>query len=233
MNVAITAVIFDNHGLLHRQIVPGTNKELREIVTEELQRLGIVKTVAQVDGELEGTVNYFHGKGNYESPFHEYFAGLGIADAAGLARRLVGSIVREQMPGASDCLAKLKNAGLTLAILSDTRTEPEKTYEHLTEIGLKEFFEPKQVITSSTIGYVKPDPCAYQAALTAVNVNKGEAVFIGHSNDELRGAKDYGLWTIGVPFLAEVRPENTHTIVPTIREVPKLVLEDRAWMKLA
>lgn len=62
-------------------------------------------------------------------------------------------------------------------------------------VGLKEYFDP--VIISSNFGFRKPDTRLYQKALSSMNLDPSEAIFVG--NDMYRdifGAQRAGLKTI-------------------------------------
>jgi len=52
------------------------------------------------------------------------------------------------------------------------------------------------VISSREIGYEKPDPRIYHAALKQLGLRPDEAFFVGHSPEELTGADAVGVHTI-------------------------------------
>lgn len=52
------------------------------------------------------------------------------------------------------------------------------------------------IIDSTAFGASKPDPSIFQAALTALNVEPSEAIYVGDSyNADMVGAKNVGMWT--------------------------------------
>jgi putative hydrolase of the HAD superfamily len=98
----------------------------------------------------------------------------------------------EAFPQAREMLAELKTR-YRLAIVSDAQSAygvPE-----LQAVGLAEFFSP--IIISGDYGFRKPEPRLFQAALTKLQVEPEEAIFIG--NDRFRdvlGARQVGMKTI-------------------------------------
>jgi FMN phosphatase YigB (HAD superfamily) len=50
-------------------------------------------------------------------------------------------------------------------------------------------------VNSCEVGYEKPSPQIYRKALEILRVKPYETLFVGHSQKELIGAKQQGIWT--------------------------------------
>ncbi len=75
-----------------------------------------------------------------------------------------------------------------LSILSDTARKPKELREFLNRIGFDNIFD--NIFTSSSIHFTKPDPRSYYKVLEYYSLNPEEALFIGHDDKELEGAKN-------------------------------------------
>lgn len=82
---------------------------------------------------------------------------------------------------------KYKTALLTNASSQFMQPLLEKT-------GLKDIFD--EVVVSSEIGIIKPNPRIYQYALEKLGVEPAEAVFIDDFEARVQGARDLGMHTI-------------------------------------
>ena len=89
-------------------------------------------------------------------------------------------------------LAALKGMGLKTALLSNTHW-PRSFHEALLERdGLAEFID--QRLYTSELTHVKPHPIAFKAALKALDVRPGRAVFVGDRRyDDIYGARAAGM----------------------------------------
>eukprot|EP00257_Ricinus_communis_P018177 XP_015576818.2 haloacid dehalogenase-like hydrolase domain-containing protein 3 isoform X2 [Ricinus communis] len=84
--------------------------------------------------------------------------------------------------GAYETLFFLKDAGVKLAVVSNFDTRLRKLLQDLNVINLFD-----ALIISSEVGYEKPDPNIFKAALDQLNVAAGKAVHIG---DDLKADKE-------------------------------------------
>jgi HAD superfamily hydrolase (TIGR01549 family) len=128
-----------------------------------------------------------------------------VSKNAGLQRELADEweeIIRKEVwgrfrrtPGINGLLSKLKD-NYILAILSDTIESKQETIDKLKAVGVNHtaFAE---IFTSHDLGALKPSRKAFLAVLRKFKVNPDEALFIGDSRDELKGAKKIRLTTIG------------------------------------
>jgi putative hydrolase of the HAD superfamily len=92
-------------------------------------------------------------------------------------------------PEVLDTLAVLKQRGLHSSVISnfDSRLVPI-----LNGLGIGPFF--KQIFVSSRVGYAKPDPQIFHAALTHHGLNPEQSLHVGDSEiNDLHGANNAGL----------------------------------------
>lgn len=119
-------------------------------------------------------------------------------------RRLLEAGVRP-LPGVKSTLARLRNAGFVLGVLTDSENPVDVVVERLQRIGLDELFTA--VLSSFDLQAVKPDPRCYQAALKGMGVAASQTAFVGHDTDELAGAGALGMATVAFNFGADARAD--------------------------
>jgi len=92
-------------------------------------------------------------------------------------------------PEVLDTLAGLKQRGLNLSVISNFDS---RLVQILNGLGIGPFFE--HILVSSRVGYAKPDPQIFQAALKRHELNPEQSLHVGDSeiNDRL-GASNAGL----------------------------------------
>jgi FMN phosphatase YigB (HAD superfamily) len=79
-----------------------------------------------------------------------------------------------------DCASRVeafRRSGLRLALVSNTSSSPALLSAYLNRIGLGGLFDA--VVFSVELGWRKPDPKTYLAALDALDITPGEALFVG------------------------------------------------------
>lgn len=97
---------------------------------------------------------------------------------------------------ADQALRDLKNAGLLLAIVSNTEQSGDQEMElALEKIALRAYFDV--VVTSTTVGYRKPDRRIFYAALDRLRCAASQAVMVGDDPEtDIKGAAALGMPTI-------------------------------------
>ena len=105
------------------------------------------------------------------------------------------------LPGAEDCLARLKNAGYKIAVCSnwgwDLRADLRPT-------GLAGYVDT--YVTSAQVGFRKPHPRIYRAALDANHARAENALFVGDNvRTDVLGPQNAGIRAI---LLASSPAEN-------------------------
>lgn len=97
--------------------------------------------------------------------------------------------------GVVETLKALKKRKFKIVLLTDTIQSPEKVNSRLNALGVLGYVDA--VVCSSQIGTYKPHREAYYAALKSTKAKYSEILFVGHAKDELDGARNAGLKTIG------------------------------------
>jgi putative hydrolase of the HAD superfamily len=92
-------------------------------------------------------------------------------------------------PGAVETLAALKRAGLRLALVSNYDS---RLHRVAAEVGIAPYLDA--VVVSSEVGWAKPSPRIFAAALAALGVASGEALMVGdRPHEDYEGARAAGL----------------------------------------
>lgn len=117
--------------------------------------------------------------------------------------RLRKSIVPRE--GVISTLKTLKNKKIKIIFLTDTIVSPLRISKRLEALGVRNYVD--NVVCSTDIGVHKPDKRAYQAAIRESGLKKSELLFVGHAKDELMGAKNVGLKTIGYNLDPNSKPD--------------------------
>ncbi len=174
----------------------------RRWLAGRLQSLGVKITYDELVERWEALLaDVYCGRADYWKRFDEMLAPMGLdarqaLEVAADARKkgkevLVG---RKPFEGVARTLADLQAAGVKLVVLSDTESDEKQARRVLVSLGIEGYFNA--VITSRDIGYAKPAPEAYQAAVEALGVARESCGFVGHDADELAGAGEAGLYAI-------------------------------------
>jgi putative hydrolase of the HAD superfamily len=109
-------------------------------------------------------------------------------DAEDFAPAFVGSMVFRPIDGAAAALARLRDAGLALACVSNWDIS---LAGHLEQAGLAGFFAT--IVSSAEAGAAKPDPGVFRLALERLGVNAGRALHVGDGDVDCDGAAAAGL----------------------------------------
>ncbi|HEX7241496.1 MAG TPA: HAD-IA family hydrolase [Longimicrobiaceae bacterium] len=125
---------------------------------------------------------------------------------------LHGALGEGMYEGVREMLAGLRSAGLRLGIVTGKGRRAWETTAAATDLGPFDV-----VVTEDEVRRPKPHPEGIEAALRALGVRAGEAVYMGDSAGDLRAGRGAGarvaaaLWPKTAPgererFLEEVRP---------------------------
>ena len=89
-------------------------------------------------------------------------------------------------------LQMLKERGLLLGLISNAGQDMQKTYK---ELGLQPYLD--YYVTSHEVGYDKPQPEIFQAALQKAKVKPAEAIYVGDQYElDIIGARGVGMAAI-------------------------------------
>lgn len=164
-----------NHMLAAEGREPVTEAELAPMVGDGAHTL--VERAFAARGGLPGPV----------APLLERFLAHYEANATVLTR---------PFPGVVDTLARLKRAGILLAVCTNKPTAA--TLEILRVLELEKYFAV--VVGGDDTPALKPNPAHIDAVLTRLSVSREDAVMVGDSINDVLAAKGAGLPCIVVSF---------------------------------
>jgi REG-2-like HAD superfamily hydrolase len=167
--------------------------------------------------------HYLTYAGDQGAFWHSYhsaaLASIGIDDADGSKARALShgfgrAGIWQAYPEAASVCERLKAAGLRLAVISNGSVTVRNL---LDQAGLLHHFE--LVIASQDLGIQKPDPRIFQAALAALGVEAGEAVYVGDLYEvDVAGAREAGMGAV----LIDRQGASAHDC-PTITTLDELI----------
>jgi putative hydrolase of the HAD superfamily len=125
--------------------------------------------------------------------FREYYAivlgELEINTSAETIEKLAYAQIEQQpFPETRRTLEEFHRAGLLLGIVSNAWPSLERTYRSL---GLRDFFVT--FVISSKLGYLKPDPRIYRAAVEQIGVEPESILFVDDDTEYVRAAESLGM----------------------------------------
>jgi putative hydrolase of the HAD superfamily len=131
-------------------------------------------------------------------------------------------------PDALDVLGELRRAGLRLGLCSNAPYRPASMHAQLHHLGLGELLDA--AVFSARVGWRKPSPKLFAAALEAVGTAADRTVFVGDSvREDVEGAAAVGMRTVlvvrdgGPPAASGHRPD---AVITSLAELPALLLDD-------
>ncbi|MGH7507971.1 MAG: HAD family hydrolase [Gemmatimonadales bacterium] len=126
---------------------------------------------------------------------------------------------------AAEGLSRLREAGIRLGVVSNSDGRVEQALE---AAGLRGYFDV--VIDSSLAGFEKPDPRIFQAALDALGVGAGEALYVGDLYEvDVLGARAAGMEAILLTASSLPPGRSCHT-AQSIHDLVELLLSRETLM---
>ncbi|HIQ49640.1 MAG TPA: hypothetical protein EYH56_00430 [Nanoarchaeota archaeon] len=159
------------------------------------------------------------GELKYREVIEKYFEALKVRSPKKLAKEFISfekKILKKYLkliPFAKKVLKEIKNLGIFLVCLSDSMYSCNELRNILKELGIAKYFDI--IYTSNHLKCEKPE--AFKVLIKKLKLKNKKVIFIGHDNDELLGAKEFGFITIGL------KNENADFIVENLKEIPKLI----------
>jgi putative hydrolase of the HAD superfamily len=124
-----------------------------------------------------------------------------------------------------ESLARLRAAGIRLGVVSNSDGRVDQA---LAAAGLAEYFEV--VIDSGQVGYEKPDPRIFQAALDTLGVRPEEAVYVGDLYEvDVIGARAAGLAAVLLTPTGSAPAPGCH-IASSLHDLVDVLLSREALM---
>lgn len=204
--MGIRGVFFDAAGVLYRR--PETTSRF---VLELLRREGISGELGESQRARIRTLRADANNGviTPDAYWDAVLVLYGVADPQ-VRRTLVSEINAhsdrvEEIPGARQALAALKQRGFVIGIVTDTIYPIERKRRWLDSLGLSPFVDV--LACSTAVGAHKPNPAIYLRALEMAGLTPGEAAFVGHDADELEGARNAGMVTVAVNYAEDARAD--------------------------
>lgn len=118
---------------------------------------------------------------------------LKLSEAA-RAELMAAYLKLEAWPDVSDALAKLRNSGFKLALLSNF--SPKMLKSNLSHAKLTESFD--HALSTDVVKTYKPDPRAYQIGVDALGVSREEILLVPFTGWDAAGAKAFGYPTFWI-----------------------------------
>ena len=107
------------------------------------------------------------------------------------------------------CVRALKERGLPVGLVTNLR---EDINAHCRRLGLEPYL--KFALTSEMVGFPKPDPRIFQAALDKISVKADEAIFVGDQyRIDVAGARNAGIHPILI---------DRYDLYPDVTDCPRI-----------
>lgn len=163
------------------------------------------------------------------------FADMGLELDAGLRERC-SVLVQEAWwsgvrlyPEALGVLHSLRGAGLRIGLCSNAAWRSASMHDQLRHIGLQGVID--SAVFSSEVGWRKPSPRLFSAALQALGARAGHTVFVGdRMREDITGAAGAGMRTVLVArdelAAAGPRQGGPDAVIRSLSELPTLLLPD-------
>jgi len=161
------------------------------------------------------------GKIKYKKAVEIQFKGLNInkkvlKEWSNLHLKL-GPVRKKLNPYVKPILKKLKKKYKIVILTDDVKSCRHKNLI-CKQLGIDNIFD--QIFCSYDIGYSKPHRKAFFTVLNNFKVKSNEAIFIGHSKDEIEGARKLKIKTIAINW---DRGTKSDFYVKRFSEIPKIL----------
>ena len=241
--MTVRAVLFDfGHTLVDFTRTEDALRDAYKIVRDRLATWVEDRAPPEVDELVErisGAVDEMVGRSYLErrleeldqiALFEQAFSALGYELPRELLREVAeldhDSFSRSLTAPAEtlDTLERLRGMGLRLGLVSNLSLFPHLIRADIDALGIGERLD--SMTFSSEIGFRKPDPRIFTAALRATGADPGHTVFVGDRlNDDVVGAHGLGMRAILTRQFrqedpGEVRPD---AVVERIDEIPGVI----------
>lgn len=149
--------------------------------------------------------------------------GLYVSDAEAKLFAANFDPVHEQVEAAPDArtiLKTLKEVGYLTCVLTDSFYSAGTKWQWFERIGLKPYLDC--LISSWDIGKLKNSPEAFQACLDKLDVSADEALFVGHQQYEMDGAKAARIGSVAILPIATPNIQADY-LIRTLPELSQLL----------
>lgn len=218
----VRALLFDAGDILYFR--PNRGQHLKAF----LDQLGVVdrRLPPAEAGALKSQA--YHGQITQSQYWAEILRLYGVTDPALVERGKEAMDLDdnniEVMAGVPETLKRLKAEGFLLAVVTDTAAPIHTKLAWFERGGFGDVWD--SVISSKEMGAQKPDRAIFDAALEQLGVTVGQAVFVGHSPEELDGARAMGMKTIAFNYDEQARADFYVKEFKDLLAVPILRMEE-------
>jgi HAD superfamily hydrolase (TIGR01549 family) len=221
MNGMIKAIIFDADGpLYHRTAEVDAQKQslLREFgFTGELHQFKEVYEKEKFGGYTRAVT--------VTKMFQNVLESLDVHITQEEAERFAKKFdtIQRQVTATSDAIATLellRSGGYKICILTDSFFSAKDKWPWFKQMGMDMHLDA--IVSSYDIRKLKDTPDAYQACLDQLNVNADEALFVGHQEYEMVGARAAHVSSVAVMPIANPNISADYKI-NTLSELPGLL----------
>ncbi|MBP3487158.1 MAG: HAD family phosphatase [Roseburia sp.] len=126
----------------------------------------------------------------------------------------------DKKPGVDELLEYLKVHGIKTAVA--TATDPVRTKDYLTRIGVYDKFD--RIICATMVENGKPKPDIYLYACEQIGEQPCDCIAVEDSPNGVRAASDAGIRTIMVPDLSRPDEETAGRIVASVDTLYDMIL---------
>lgn len=127
-------------------------------------------------------------------------------------------------PDAAPALETLASRGFLIGAITNNPKPPHVMANHIRELGLPDVFDV--IVSSWELGWRKPHPAPFEAAIRALSVEPGEAVHIGDSyGNDIEPALRLGMRAIfrgDAETVASFEPP-PHHVISSLAELPAII----------
>ncbi len=156
-------------------------------VSEGLDPDAVRKTFREQPEALAGLRRLERGEITVEEYEPDFAAALGVADHAGIVKRLFAGVGPDERM--VDAVRRLRAAGIKTAVVSNSWGDA--TYDAVSWDGLFD-----EIVISGEVGLHKPEPEIFQLACQRVGLEAAECVFVDDLRENCAGAEAVGLTAI-------------------------------------
>jgi putative hydrolase of the HAD superfamily len=219
----IRALLFDAGDILYFR--PNRGQHLKNF----LKQSGLANRKLHPDAENTLKSQAYHGQITQNQYREELLCLYGVTDPVLLARGIEAMDLDdnnvEVFKGVSETLKSLKKEGFLLAIVTDTAVPLHIKLSWFEHGGFGDVWD--SVISSKEMGTQKPDQRIFNAALQQLGVTVAQAVFVGHSPEELDGARAMGMKTIAFNYDEQAKADFYIEEFKDLLRIPALCVEEK------
>ena len=216
----IKAIIFDADGPLYHRSDDAADK-----TRKLLQEYGCSNMKSFEETYEKEKLKGYDAEETPAEMFRNTFASTGstvsLEQAKEFARKF--DIIHSQVVAAQNALKtleQLKRKGYLICVLTDSFYSAEAKWQWFERIGLKQYIN--DIVSSVDIKRLKDSAEAYLTCLDILHVSASEAIFVGHQQYEMDGAKAAHVKSIAILPIAAPDIHADYS-VDALTELPSLL----------